>query len=269
MPDKENDLREALSQLAQEETEQFAQSLTREERRNAEALFRQHKRRALSLIARHSRKAHGSAARWLRAAAALVLVLGGALLIFRQTPPEITPLAPGRTASVAPYHSDTPAPTETPISTEIPTPVPTDTPIPTPEPTPVPTLEPTATPPTLTPAPVWQDAAAPSAWQGSAFPSRLPGGYFADGLESENGVHTAVFSNGDDRIVFTESEALSSLPIADGADVTYVQWDGVVALRAQAGSQVQLTWDENGHSFSLLATGGQAEEIARSVKKVR
>ena len=111
--------------------------------------------------------------------------------------------------------------------------------------------------------------AAPSAWQGSAFPSCLPGGYFADGLESENGGHTAVFSNGDDRIVFTESEALSSLPIADGADVTYVQWDGVVALRAQAGGQVQLTWDEDGHSFSLLTTGGQAEEIARSVKKIR
>lgn len=273
----DDNLREALSQLAEEETEQFARSMTREERRNAEALFKRHRSRALSLIARRFRRGKRRGAMALRAAAVLILIAGGAILFFRQSPPEPTPLSPGLTASVSPYYTDapisTPVPTDSPTFTPIPTENPTSSPTEAPAPTPDPTLSPTAEPtpestPAQTAAPVWQDVSAPAGWGGSAFPSRLPGGYFPNGIESKDGVHTAIYSNGDDQIVFMESESLSSLPFAEGADVTYVQWDDVVAMRAERNGQVQLTWDALGRSFSLLSTGGQAEEIAASVTAV-
>ncbi len=98
----------------------------------------------------------------------------------------------------------------------------------------------------------------------------MPAGYSPGEKEYKDGVSTASFTNGSDMIVFTESNSLSSLPVADGSGITYVQWDGVVALRAEKNGSVELTWDQDGHSFSLLATTGEAaERVARTVKKIR
>ena len=75
---KQDDLlRQALSELAQEETEQFAAGMSREDRRAAETLFRRHKRQALSLIARHTGKKRGYGTAGLRVAAMLILGAGG------------------------------------------------------------------------------------------------------------------------------------------------------------------------------------------------
>ncbi|MBQ9264149.1 MAG: hypothetical protein IJ189_08080 [Clostridia bacterium] len=291
-------LRQALSQLAEEETEQFARSMSREDRRNAETLFKQHKRRVFSLIARMS-KHHGKGIGGvvLRIAAMLIVVVGGVYLATHQTPPDITPLSPGHTVSVAPYYSSTPGPTEQPTPEPTHTSVPTDTPVPTQEPTiiptetPLPTSEPTPTPTntpaptkaptvalTLTPAPTAEPTAQPEedlqplsvpmGWGGAYFPDMIPSGYLLTGTSSENGMHTAVYSNGLSTITFTESETLVSIPLSGTSDITYVQWDDVVALMSLVDGQHQVTWDQGGHSFALLADGGTAEAMCATVKKI-
>jgi len=289
----DENLRRAMQEIAQEETEQFARSLSREERRQAEEIYRHHRRRVLSLIRRSGGKKPSYTGMFLKAVAALAIVIGGIVLFQRQTFQEPTPLSPVTTGTVSPFYSFTPSPTETPVPTQVPTLFPTQTPyitdIPTfsptltplpsdsPTPRPTETPSPTETPapaetsaPTETPLPAMVDAAPPSSWQGSYFPGQVPAGYAPGEKKEKDGVSSVSFTNGSSVIVFTESSSLSSLPVTDGSGVTYVQWDGVVALRAEKDGMVELTWDQDGHSFSLRSTdGGEAERVARTVKKIR
>ena len=295
---KQDDLlRQALSELAQEETEQFAAGMSREDRRAAETLFRRHKRQALSLIARHTGKKRGYGTAVLRIAAMLILVAGGVYLATRQAPPDITPLAPGQSASVAPFRTDFPSPTESPVPTDtaspIPTltakpdlietqsptsaPIPTDVPTPNPTDTPEPTATPAPTPaitpePTASPAPQppkVKSAAVPDSWGGAYFPGALPEGYTLAQCGTVDGGWQAVYQNGDDTVTFTEHASMTSIPVDEGLTVTYVQWDGVVALMADADGVQTLAWDLDGRSFRLTATDGSAAEIAKSVRKIQ
>ena len=278
----ENRLRQALGEIAQEEAEQFEQSMTRDERRRAEDAYRHHKRRALALIGRQTGRHASYTGMFLKAVAVLAIVIGGVILYQQRSPREVTPLTPGSQGTVAPFYTFTPsptqtpeptpiptiAPTETPIITEKPTESPTDTPIPTDAPTPTPTPVPTPEP-TETPEAGMVDAAPPASWQGSFFPGQVPAGYAPDRVESKDGVSVASFVSGTDRIVFTERNSFVTLSIPDGADVSYVQWEGVVALRAETDGEVILIWDQDGHSFSLAAaSGGAAEAVAATVKKI-
>ncbi len=274
---KDDNLRRALSEIAEEEADLFERSLTAEETQNAEALFRQHRKKALSLIARHTRKT-GKSAAFLRAAAVVLVILGGVLLAFRQPPRDVTPLSPPPGGTAAPFYTPAPSPTAAPSPTVILTVSPTVTHFltssPTQSPTRMPFVEPTGTPfPTETPIPTeapeaMQAVQAPSAWQGGYFPGVLPIGYSLEGLETSNGAYSAAYGNGDDRIVFTEYAVLTSLPVPDGARVAYVQWSGGAALRWEKDGRVTFAWDQDGRSFSLMATDGkQAEETARSVKR--
>lgn len=280
-------LRRALEEIAQEETERFARSMTQEEKHQAEEAFRGHRRRVLSLIARKS-KTGGRRGGYLRAAAALILLLGGALIFFRQSAPETQPLSPGASSTVAPFHAISPAPTETPAPTAKPTAMPTPmadqtisptsapdylkintqsptvTPISTENPLPSPTPEATAVPENGL-----LNVEAPAGWQGAFFPGQMPAGYAFEGLESEEDAWSASFRCGEKRIVFTEYGRLSALPIPEGASVSYRQWNGAVALIAERNGGVRYTWDQDGHTLFLEADDGEiAEAVARTVKSV-
>ncbi len=109
-------LRDACAQLAEEETEQWEQSLTDNELRKADAVYRHHRRRALSLIRRgtpHKSPAHI----WLRAAAALLLLAGALYLSLRNPPQEKVLPTQLAAVSLAPYYS--PVPTSSPYPTMI------------------------------------------------------------------------------------------------------------------------------------------------------
>ena len=352
MKREEELLRQALEELAQEETDELEGSLSRSEIRQAEDLYRHHRRTALSLIRRNTRKASSPVYTYLRIAAAVAVVVG--LVVFslnRSQPDNIIQVQPP-TSSVVPYYSpvptDSPAPIETaapvtpeptvipaedskeeqiPTETEIidlnriisptitpnitefqaslptnmpqatetpmeaptstptlrPTDAPTDAPTEalTEKPSPVPTAEPTETPaptptakPTATPEPVMPTeapiplaASVPEGWSGSYFPFSLP----ADGtfvLETGDGWQRVTWHSGEQEWTFTEYERDELLDVPENAEISYVQWDGVVALRMEDSSGVTLTWVQDGHSFFLHSAAGDELVLAQSVKKI-
>ena len=285
MKQQEDWLRQACERLAQEETEKLESSLTRQDIREAEALFKQHKRKALALIGRNSKKS-GRGMAYLRAAACLILVIGGVYFALTRSSPDPVPLSPGSTSSVAPYLTPSPtfspvptapAPTATPyletsptvtaVFTEIPTVSPTFTPTPTVTPTFTPTPSPTETPPTPTPAPL-----IPGAWTGEYFPEWLPEGYEFVQLEQGEGSRSAVYALGDSRLIFTEYDAADAVPLPDAAERTdapaYIQCGDTVALRVPTQNGTFISWSAQGRSFSLLTRADQPEEIVKSVKKI-
>ena len=287
-------LRQALSQLAQEEADQLESSLTRDERRRAESMFQRHKRHIFSLIARNSRRSSHSAV-FLRVAAVLVAVLGSVFLLTRQAPPDYTLATPVSTASVAPYLTD--APTETPAPTPSPSPhptflpsqapsptaPPTASPTPTPEPTQAPTPTPTAAP-TLTPVPSptpeptqaptavpqTMDVQPPAAWTGSCYPALVPWGSQLDGLTQEEGQRKASYTSPAGSMVFTEYDAVTAVSVGQLSQVNYVQLgDDLVGLQTGENGSMTITWDAEGKSFSLTAPEALAPQIAQSVRKVK
>ena len=358
MKREEELLRQALEELAQEETDELEGSLSRSEIRQAEELYRHHRKSALGLIRKNTRKAANPVYTYLRIAAAVAVVVG--LVIFslnRSQPDNIIQVQPP-TSSVAPYYSpvpsDSPEPaesaapvtpeptvipaedsqgktiptetekfdlketisptiipniteyqtilptnilqakeTETAVPTSTPTLRPTDAPTivpteaPTEEPTPIPTAEPTETPtptpttePTSTPNPVIppdppvptaepvpESASVPEGWSGSCFPFSLP----AEGraiLETGDGWQRVTWRSGEREWIFTEYDRDDLLDVPENAEISYVQWDGIVALRMEDLSGVTLAWVQDGHSFSLCSSSGDAIEMARSVKKI-
>lgn len=270
-------LREALSQAAQEEAEQLIRSLSPEDRREAEQLYRKDRRRALSLIARHTGKGRGRLA--LRLAAMALILAGGWYALHRQAPPDRPPVTPGASVSVAPYYTDAFSPTVEPELTDAPTQSPTTDPIipktktlsptfsppstPTTTPVPTPTAAPTRAPEALIPP------AVPDAWGGEYFLGVLPDGYQIAQCTEADGAFTVVYTDGGRRLTFTEHAALTALPVQDRATVTYVQWNNTVALQSLVGDTVTLTWDQDGKSFSLSSDDGRTAEIARQVKKIQ
>lgn len=343
MKREEELLRQALEELAQEETDELEGSLSRSEIRQAEELYRHHRKSALGLIRKNTRKAANPVYTYLRIAAAVAVVVG--LVIFslnRSQPDNIIQVQPP-TSSVAPYYSPvpsgspepaesaapvTPEPTvipaedsqgktiptetekfdlketisptiipniteyqtilptnipqaketETAVPTSTPTLRPTDAPTivpteaPTEEPTPIPTAEPTETPtPTPTADPTFAvesvSASVPEGWSGSCFPFSLP----AEGraiLETGDGWQRVTWRSGEREWIFTEYDRDDLLDVPENAEISYVQWDGIVALRMEDLSGVTLAWVQDGHSFSLCSSSGDAIEMARSVKKI-
>ena len=175
--------------------------------------------------------------------------------------------------------SPTFAPNLTEIPTALPTIVPqaTETPmeVPTPTPTLRPTAEPTAAPdpvvpteipvPTAVPSPVY--ASVPESWGGSYFPFSLPAnGTYA--LETGDGWQRVTWRSGGQEWIFTEYDRDDLLDVPEEAEISYVQWDDIVALRLKDASGVTLSWVQEGHSLSLRSTSGDEMELAQSVRKI-
>ena len=58
------------------------------------------------------------------------------------------------------------------------------------------------------------------------------------------------------------------LTVPKGAEISYVQWEDIVALRAKTAQGVTLIWVQDGHSLRLFTVSGDAVEMAKSVKKI-
>ncbi len=58
------------------------------------------------------------------------------------------------------------------------------------------------------------------------------------------------------------------LTVPKGAEISYVQWEDTVALRAKTDQGVTLIWVQDGHSLRLFTVSGDAVEMAKSVKKI-
>ena len=146
MKREEDWLREACDELAREETEQWEQSLTDKDLRKADALYRRHRRKALSLI-RRGIPEKSSAGVWLRAAAILLMLAGALYLALRNPPQETVPQTQLTAVTPAPYYSSAPTSTPNPatIWDDSPTVKPDNPEIKKETPTIMPSLEPTAT----------------------------------------------------------------------------------------------------------------------------
>ena len=184
-----------------------------------------------------------------------------------ETPTE----APTSTPTLRPTDAPTSAPTEAP--TEKPSPVPTAEPTETPAPTP--TIEPTATPepviptdpPVPTAVPVPAAASVPEGWSGGYFPFSLP----AEGtavLETGDGWQRITWQSGNQEWIFTEYDGDELLDVPENAEISYVQWDDIVALRMEDSSGVTLAWVQDGRSFSLRSSAGDELALAQSVKRI-
>jgi hypothetical protein len=294
MKREEEMLREACAQLAQEETEQWEQGLTRTELNRAEEAYRRHRRRALSLIRRNTQK-QAPVGKWLQIAAILVILTGTVYWTLEQSPREtVVPQVQLSGVTVVPYYSPVPSPspsaeavwvdfptavpisptntpfspTNTQISEKISTisPTSTPTPAPTPEPTPtltpgpttVPTPVPTAEP---SPAPV---PALPEDWTGDHFPMGLLDAAGKPAVTRGDGWQQAAW----DAWTFTEYADDRVLDVPEDAEVSYVQWENTVALRMETEAGVTLAWVQDGHSLRLFTASGDAVEMAKSVKKI-
>lgn len=254
-------LREACAQIAQDETEELARSLSPAQLRQAEKLYRQHRRSILRQIERNSKKANSAIVPWLRAAACLTLAVGVAYLALHQSPPDNTPLSPGITASVAPYVSkdgfstfedeliETPTVSPTQISNteEMQTIFPTTTP-----------HQPFAAEAPLMPVDVWP---------GLFFPENMCVSSL-DQLSIAEDQAAFSFMTEQGAGVFTEYFSSLLLSPVPGAAQDYVQIGDWIALRETSGDQIILTWAADGHTLRLSAPAAEAESIAETVKKL-
>ena len=181
-----------------------------------------------------------------------------------QTPtssPTFTP-EPTTTPTPAPTETPTAAPTEAPAET--PTPTPTSTATPTAEPTPEPTAQPEEIL-TETEAPV----TAPEGWTGLFFPQALPEGSTLAYISQENGRHTAAYTVGGREIQITEYDTAQALALDRGAAARYVQLGDLIALRSETDVGVTFIWNQDGRTLSVACEDADAEDIARSVRRVR
>ena len=129
MKREEELLRQALEELAQEETDELEGNLSRSEIRQAEDLYRHHRRTALNLIQKNTRKASKPVYTYLRIAAAVAVVVGLVMISLNRSQPDNIIQVQPPASSVAPYYS--PVPVDSPVPTETAAPV-------TPEPTVIP-----------------------------------------------------------------------------------------------------------------------------------
>ena len=262
-------LREACEALAREETEDLERGLNRAEIRRAEEAYRRHRPKVLSLIRRNTKGAAPSVRTYLRVAAAVAAVLGLVLVSLNRTTPDTVHLAPVPTVSLAPYYS--------PVPTDIPA---TSSPVPTVSPSVSPTFEQENTEkpdnsPTLTPSPT--PTATPAAENEPAVPAEWTGRYFPFGWQADardvsfargEGWRSVAWTADGAAYTFTEYDEAAAVPLADSARIAYVQWEDIVALRAEEDAAVTLSWVQDGRSFSLRSTAGDALVMARTVKKI-
>ncbi len=173
--------------------------------------------------------------------------------------------------SESPTFDPLPSITETPSPTNTPTAEPTDAPTskPTAEPTPAPTADPSPapTPVVPTPEPVPTAASVPDAWMGNYFPFSLPVNGSST-VESGDSWQRIIWHSGNQEWVFTEYNGDELLDVPENAGISYVQWDGIVALRMEDSSGVTLAWVQDGRSFSLRSAAGDELALAQSVKRI-
>ena len=282
-------LRQACAEIAREEADSFEQSLTRSASREAEEAYRHHRLKALAVIKRRTGKPGHSL--FLPLAAALLIVLGGAVFSMRHSPNDMTEqtqppagitvqpfytaeptAAPSPTLSSAVAASPTVSPTKTPIIEKTSTIIPTETPFISPSST----LSPTFTPlPTETPAPVptatpEPDSASriPAGWQGEHFPTLLPPGFELASVTREDDCCTAAYSRYGQLLTFTEYDHPRLIEAPENADYEYIQVNGIVVLQARTDNGVTLTWNMDGHTLSLFTPQGDGIDIAESVIKI-
>ncbi len=254
-------LRGACAQIAQDETEDLACSLSPAQIRQAENLYHQHRRKIFRQIERNSKKTASAIAPWLRTAACLTLVVGVAYLALHQSPPDNPPLSSGSTASVAPY-AQNPFPSTFEkktdgFSTLYTTPINNTTEIKAESPTASPTYLPITEIP-LTPADVWP---------GLFFPECMPISALNQLSIAENQASFS-FMTEQGAGIFTECfSAVLFSPVPEAAQ-DYVQIGDWIALRETSGDQIVLTWVADGHTLRLSAPAAAAESIAESVKKI-
>lgn len=300
-------LRQACAEIAREEADSFEQSLTRSANREAEELSRHHRLKALRVIQRHTKKPGQIRSLLLPLAAALIAVLGGALLSLRSSPPDaLQQSQPPTEIMVQPYYtpettgafSSTAAPTPTVLPTEeavifptvspiidnnpiaattepsnptnTPTLSPTFTPLPIASPTPVPTAEPAPAPtplPVSTPEPE-STSLVPAGWQGEHFPTLLPPGFELASVTREDDCCTAAYTRYGQTLIFTEYNHARLIEAPKDADYEYIQVNGIVVLQARTDSGVTLTWEMDDHTLSLFTPQGDGIDIAESVEKI-
>lgn len=293
MREQNNVLEQALAALAAEETRALEEQMTFSDMQMAKKMQLAHSKENLELIRKHTRILRP--APFLRAAAAIAVVVGG-LMLLRSSMPEkadvLTPTSPSFSMQTnSPSSTQEPngviftpiSPTTTPIANIIEPISTTHTPLPTYIPSPAPTAEPTHVPlatPTATPSPVPTLAPLataapvplaapqhPDGWQGNYFPGKNPG----DWLLKPSGGMTAVY---DDNYEFTEYDHITT-PLSDARDIAeyeYVMINGVPALLTEdRAGQFTLTWDVDGRTLSLFSPDGEKEtllDIANSVIKL-
>ena len=282
-------LRQACAEIAREEADSFEQSLTRSASREAEEAYRHHRLKALAVIKRHT----GTSGHplLLPLAAALLIVLGGAVFSMRHSPKDMTEqIQPPSEITVQPFYtaeptaapsptlssvvtaSSTPPPTEAPIIGQTPTAIPTETPFISPSPapsttfTPLPTEAPTPVP-TATPEPE-NASLVPAGWQGEHFPTLLPPGFELLSVTREDDCCTAAYTRYGQLLTFTEYDHTRLIEAPKDADYKYIQVNGFVVLQARTDNGVTLTWDMDGHTLSLFTPQGDGIDLAESVIKI-
>lgn len=288
MSREEDLLRKACEEIAEEETEALRREMDLSSVRQIDALYRRHQKSVSALLDAQFKKRLGMK-RFLEIAACLALLMGAGAAAFRNRPAP-TPLSPGVTASILPYHpvSPTPEPTITPEPTYSPTPQPTITPAPTPSPTEAaepaaaaagsPTLSYISTDipevfPTQEPITPSESDLIPTAWRGTYFPDYLSWGLEITGIGANDEQAMVILGSTSrpDVITFTEYFSARSLPAA-GDTASYVPLNGVLALReTSAEGVVTLTWDQDGRTFRLTAEEDYAdgiEKMAAALQKV-
>ncbi len=267
MKRSEDLLKEACTQLALEETEALLRSLDEKTLEQADALYQRHRKEIFSLLSHKKKK--GTA--WLRAAACIALVIGGAYWALSHQPPDSVFLAPVHTASLSPYFSASPtiSPTFTFFASPIPTKSakPSETFFVSPTPSPVPTHTPLPSP-TLTPAPTAEPSRIPAGWTGIYFP-QIPKGYELLSLESEENLLRAAYRAEDGHaMIFEEYASAEIIHMPENAQLSYVPLNGLIALQMKTETEITLVWEQEGRTLSLTAPASQALALAESVEKI-
>lgn len=276
---REEWLREACAQIAQEEAEKLERSISPSLEQTADALYQRHRRRVFALIKQNSRKEKSRLTPYFRAAACLALAAGAAFMLMHPQTRDALPAVQPPAASVRPYYTaepspapiaaaDTSAPTMTFNMTEKQMKIPTDTPKITEKSIEAPTPAPSPTPePTLTPVP--EERVIPADWMGAYFPVEIPEGYALLGSTGEAGVSVAVYADAEGgRITFTEYETERSISIPEDAEMDYIELHGGAALRMVRQDTVLLAWQMEGRTLTLEADACCAMEIAESVERI-
>ncbi len=276
---REDWLREACAQIAQEEAETLERSISPKLEQAADTLYQRHRRRVFALIRQNSRQKKGRLAPYFRAAACLALAAGAAFMLLHPKTRDALPAAQPPAASVLPYYTEEPSPVPT-AAADTPAPtyalnfaekhekIPTDAPIIAEKPTETPTPSPSPTPePTSTPAP--EERVIPADWTGAYFPAEIPEGYALLSSTGEEGMSAAVYADASGgRITFTEYETERSVSIPEDAEMDYIELHGGAALRMVRQDTVLLAWQMEGRTLTLEADARRAMEIAESVEKI-
>ena len=160
--------------------------------------------------------------------------------------------------TLTPSVSETPA--STPDASRQPSPSPTPEPAPTLLPETAPEPEPEKQAPPL-------QRTVPETWQGVYFPTLLPEGCRLQSCVREESAWTARYLCQGKELVFMEYDTDQLIPISENAAVSYVQWNGIVALRTENASGILLSWVQDSRSFTL-AYPDECLEIAESVQKI-